>query len=1079
MPYNSPGMSFPQVITKTVVPPRSADLLHRERLTEFLHEHIDRKLIFIAAPAGYGKTSLLVDFAHETDLAVCWYSLDPNDRDLRVFVEGLTASIGRRYPGFGEETLRALEATLSLGGDVLAIAGTLVNEMVAAIPEWFVLILDDFHHVEDVPEVTAVVSGLLTYQPEHCHLIIASRTVPGTLPFIPLAARSEVVGLGQDDLRFTPEEVKALLLQDPQRRLPAGEAERLADASEGWITGILLASFALERGRDLWARARASGRPLYEYLAEEVLASQEPQMRTFLLASSTLHEMTAELCEAALGLEEAASWLTEAERRNLFIRRIDQEEERFRYHGLFREFLQARLRKEQPETFRGLHHRAAKWFEQLGRPETAAEHYLLADRSEESARVIAEAAGRLLQEGRLKTVIDWAERLSEEALRRWPALALAAAKAASRVGQMEQAIRWLELAEAAFRARREPRALGMALTAHALVAFNLGSYRDGEQLAQEALETLPGPQRPADVAVEALRGQGLCLNRLGKYEDAERRLREALELCQGLGEPHREVLIRTGLAACFHSQGRLEEAVEALRTVVAAARELGSPSYLAEALNDLAYNLYLLGDYVGALRALQEALETAERVGHRYVEAFAQVSLGEVLRDLGDPRTAIEHLERGIDLADELENVFLAAYAREAMSLAYLRLGDVASARAAAAEAVERARRQEMPVQLARHQATMGLIEVEAQQTATGLSHLREAVESLGRSSNRAEARRAQLFLAYGLHRTGDEATSQDVVRSAVKAYLAAGQLCRLLVEAWPVWSLLEQLAGQTEDPLLAEVEKAARDFRSRARNALRWWGERAPPALPTFRAYGFGIGRVERDGVPIPASEWPTATARHLFFYLLSHPPRTRDQIGADLWPDLRQSRLPGTFHNTKYRMQQALGVNPVAYEDGLYSLREDLDIWYDVAEFERLLERARRSPRPKRIRYLRRAVSLYRGDFLEGCYADWCIARREALRRQFLEATAELAEEWLQRGRFDDAIALLRRGLEVDNLREDFHRGLMRAYASKGQIDEAIAQYRRCAQILDRELSVEPAPETEELFRAIREGRFPAKAP
>jgi len=279
------------IITKTLTPSRPADLVRRERLLDFLHEHIDRKLIFIAAPAGYGKTTLLVDFAHETDLTVCWYSLDATDRDLRTFIEGLLASLRRRYPGFGKETQSVLEASVSLGEDVLSIAGTLINEMVAAIPEWFVLILDDFHHVEDAFEVTRFLSTLLTYQPEHCHLIIASRTVPGTLPFISLAARGEVEGLGPADLRFTPEEIRRLFDQDPSLRLSPEEVERLTIESEGWIAGILLARHALNRRGDLWARARASGCPLYEYLASEVLEGQEPPIQAFLLASSTLEEM--------------------------------------------------------------------------------------------------------------------------------------------------------------------------------------------------------------------------------------------------------------------------------------------------------------------------------------------------------------------------------------------------------------------------------------------------------------------------------------------------------------------------------------------------------------------------------------------------------------------------------------------------------------------------------------------------------------------------------------------------------------------------------------------------------------------
>ena len=1062
------------IITKTLTPSRPADLVRRERLLDFLHEHIDRKLIFIAAPAGYGKTTLLVDFAHDTDLTVCWYSLDATDRDLRTFIEGLLASLRRRYPGFGEETQSVLEASVPLGGDVLSIAGTLINEMVTAIPEWFVLILDDFHHVEDASEVTSFLSTLLAYQPEHCHLIIASRTVPGTLPFISLAARGEVEGLGPADLRFTPEEIRRLLDQDPSLRLSPEEVERLTIESEGWIAGILLARHALNRRGDLWARARASGRPLYEYLASEVLESQEPPLQAFLLASSTLEEMTPTLCEQVLGLEEAEERLRQLERRNLFVDRVSEKEDHFRYHALFREFLQAQLKQDDPRAFRDLHRRAAAWFEQAKEPSRAAQHYMTIGEPMKAARALDGMAESLLRAGRLKTLVEWAERLPEEALRAHPRLALFAAKAASRVGKIDQTRRWLDIAEGTFRLQEQGRMLGMALAARALVAFNQGAYTEAAQQAEEALQVLAAAGPASEALVEALRVQGMCLVRMGRFEEAEEKFHQALERCQDLKDPHREVLIRAGLAACLHSQGRVEEAAEMLKIVVAASRELGSPGYLAEALNDLAYNLYLLGDYVGALQTLQEALTTALRVGHRHVEAFVRVSLGEVLRDLGDPGAAKDHLERGVAIAEAAGNVFLLAYGLEALALTHLRSGDLDQALERIQKALEQADREEAPVLSSRYRATLGLIQVQKGQIQEGRATLEKACSLLEQTGARQEVGRARLYLAYALHRAGEATAAREMLHQAAAEYSGVGGRHRLLIEGQPVWPFVEKAAGDLDEPTLKQALEAASHFRAAAQEALRYWAAQTTPSPPSLRAYGFGPSRVERDGVPIPASEWVTSTARHLFFYLLSHPPRTRDQIGADLWPSLRSSRLPGTFHNTKYRMQQALGVNPVVYQEGRYLVRDDLEIWYDVWEFERLLERARRSPMPKRVRYLRKAITLYEGDFLEDCYADWCASRREILRQQYLEAVGEVATWWVDRARLDDAIEVLRRGLAVDNLREDFHRLLMEAYARKGRIDEALAQYRRCVEVLERELSIEPSPETVALFNAIREGRF-----
>jgi LuxR family maltose regulon positive regulatory protein len=1069
--------TFP-IVTKIVVPPRSSDVLHRERLLDFIHENIDRKLILVSAPAGYGKTTLLVEFTHETDLAVCWYTLDSTDRDPRVFVEHLLASLEHRFPGFGQQTRPVLEAGAPLSSGAIEAVGTLVNEMVERIPGWFVLVLDDFQQIENAPDSAGIMTTLLTYQPEHCHIIMASRTVPGTLPFISLAARGEVAGLGHDDLRFTVEEIRELFQQQQQVQMSLQEAERLASESEGWITAIVLTSHTPGRGMlDIWAQARASGEPLYDYLAGEVLNRQDPELRAFLLTSSTLEEMNPRSCSEALGLRGAEDWLSQLERRNLFVVRLGQERDHFRYHALFREFLQTQLARQAPARFADLHRQAAVWFEKEGQAEKAAEHYLTAGESAEAARVMDQAAQPLLRAGRLETVINWAERLPGEVLRSQPRLALAAAGAASRAGRSERVMEWLDLAEATLRERGDSDLLALGLAAQALVRHNQGRYIEGIRLAQEALSLIPlARAEGSEAAAEAHRVQGICLMRLGQFDDARQHLQIALEGSRRVGDVHREVLTQAGLAACLHSQGQFEEAIQAQRAVVATCRRLGSPGYLAEALNDLACNLYLLGHYGEALAALGEALETAQRVGHQSVEAFVLVSRGEILRDLGDTEGAIRDLTRGLEIAGDLGHTFLAAYGREALALSYLRLGDTEGALDLAQEAVSLGERQGAGGQSGRYLATLGVIQSEAGEVQQGAQTLEEGLALLMESGTEQDIARAQLLLARVLHQAGQSETAFEMLDRALAPYLDAGHGHRLYVEGHFATPLLEDAAAQGIGGRdLAAVLQKVGHFRAAARRALRQQEAMRPPSPPSLRVYGLGVGRTEKDSVPVPPSEWRTATARYLLFYLLSHPPRTREQIGADLWPDLRPTRLAGTFHNTKYRMQRALGMRPVQYEEGLYSISGELDIWYDVAEFERLLDRARRVPPPKAARCMRQAIALYRGDFLEDCYAEWCVARREALRRQYLEAVGKLADWLLRRHRPDEAIPLLREGLKTDTLREDFHRQLMRAHALNGQSEEAIAQYRRCTRTLKRELGVEPEAETAELARAIRKGLFP----
>jgi LuxR family transcriptional regulator, maltose regulon positive regulatory protein len=238
-------MISPRVVTKIVQPSRSRLLLHRSRLVDFLHQQIYRKLIILSGSAGYGKTALLVDFAHETNLPVCWYSLDASDRDPQVFLEYLIAAIYRRFPDVGARA-QAVRSSGAGSGDcnavteVTLVIGALITEIQENISDPFVIILDDYHTVAESEAINHIIDTLLLLLPEKAHLILSSRTLPAGLALTRLAVRQEVAGLGVSELQFTAEEIRILLSQNYQIELSSEQATEIAERSEGWIAGILL-----------------------------------------------------------------------------------------------------------------------------------------------------------------------------------------------------------------------------------------------------------------------------------------------------------------------------------------------------------------------------------------------------------------------------------------------------------------------------------------------------------------------------------------------------------------------------------------------------------------------------------------------------------------------------------------------------------------------------------------------------------------------------------------------------------------------------------------------------------------------
>jgi LuxR family maltose regulon positive regulatory protein len=372
---------------------------------------LERKLTLVSAPAGYGKTSALVDFARRNLAPVCWYTADARDRDLVPFVRYLVEAIGARFPGFGQRIREALTfPNGALFHDPSAVVTELSNEMLD-LDAPFVVVVDNYEALDGVFGIQTFVRRLLQVLPQNCHLVLSSRILPD-VPTILLNARRQLVSLTDRDLRFDSREVQALL-QLSHRKISEDHAHAIAANSKGWITGALLLAGLLHDKAALSAQ-RATAQT-YNYLAREVLRRQPSNIQRFLHASAVLREMTPRLCREALQIERADDLLAEvAERRGLFVTRFDGNGATYRYHDLFRGFLYEQLRQRDPARRAALHLRSAKWFEREHDGEEAIYHYLAAGAYPEAAALMEQAAMEWFTRGRVEALLRWAEALPEE-----------------------------------------------------------------------------------------------------------------------------------------------------------------------------------------------------------------------------------------------------------------------------------------------------------------------------------------------------------------------------------------------------------------------------------------------------------------------------------------------------------------------------------------------------------------------------------------------------------------------------------------------------------------------------------------
>jgi len=470
-------MDFPSIVkTKILLPRKHPTLLHRPRLVDFIHENIHRRLILVSAAAGYGKTSLLIDYAHDTNLPVCWYSLDEADRDVRVFLEHLVASIVQRFPTLARGRVASLLKSAQDHIQTEAILRAVVNDIHDSVKDYFAIILDDYQFVDESEEVNSAIIWLLDHLPESCCLIVSTRTTPH-FPLLRLVARQQVAALGNAPLRFTPKEIQQFLNQNHNLHLPDEQAEKLARESEGWITGILLSTHTLWKGLiETVMHWKEGEHRLFAYLAEQVFDQQEEELQDFLKGSSILEVMEADLCDQLLGIDNSREMLRVLEDRNLFINKLEGEPHTYRYHQLFQEFLRSRFQPDEKARLEVLHLKAGDLLRQRGDGLAATRHYVKARDYEEAARTIEGLANRLFSAGKLRTLADLIDSLPAEVTDNHPRLLLTRGMIRAERGEVSAAERLFQRAKRRFQGTGDMPGVARVLIREGILLHFRGEY---------------------------------------------------------------------------------------------------------------------------------------------------------------------------------------------------------------------------------------------------------------------------------------------------------------------------------------------------------------------------------------------------------------------------------------------------------------------------------------------------------------------------------------------------------------------------------------------------------------------------
>lgn len=1068
------------ILTKIKVPSRRKDVYRRQRLIDALHQNLHRKLTFISAPAGYGKTTLLIDFANDLDVKICWCRIGREDADLIPFAEYFIAAFRQVFPDFGKEVSQLLKNT-SGGLDPRSLGVELINEMVRHVTDYCVFFLDDFHIIGEIQPVVDLLETILEFLPDQVRLIIASRSVFG-IPSVNLYVRNDLATLSADDLRFRPQELKELVKRNYTIELSDEQVSDLAMRSDGWIIAMLLAIRTLESG--LIPQLNLPTQDLYTFLAEEVVNLLPDHLRKFLVGSSIFDEFSLASCNAVLQIDNADSYVHELESRNLFLLRseIGAGDFAYRYHQLFNEFLYKRLSESEPALKEALHRRASAWYAEAGEWEQAVEHLLAAGDRQGAAAWMDQVARSFFFAGRTNILARWIEALAvlPDMRRLAPLLVLNWAKVVIERGEFAAGEVLLDLAAEQLEARGDVYQLANLFVTKGMALVFQGMPAEAYIQAEQARSILVYTPRENYYQYQTDRLMGIALcgqNRLEEgiahLERAARGFRRLVE--SGSDELNRQAVhdlaeTMKDLSLSYFESGDVSRAENGFLEVLQIRRRLKSNlGALAISVNNVGYLYYQLGHYTAAWKANEEALVLANSIKHYVGMVHILNSRGDLLRDLDEWEPAEAAYMEAIKRADSTD--------QRALFYTYLGLSGLDMRRGNYHDA---------------------------------LYWLREGARSRGQSYEAPEyqVRLGEIYLMMGQYDMAYQTINLTLKawRSLTKptqeqtlAHFLLGATCFKLNRRAEALDCLEQaLAAAAElgyDQFLVVAARYARDY---LKYALRVLGEtpqmlnliRRVESFPTFaiiqeeapepaqvafyqmRIYGFGDGLVKINQEPIPQSDWRSANARNLFYFMVDKAGARKDEITTDLWPDFNPSQVNSNFHATLWRVRKALGTKEaIVIHNNRYVLNPSIPYWYDVAEFEQLIGDARLAHNQveRQVILLEKAVDLYQGDFLEGFDNLWANQRRQELQRAYLQALEKLAGWEYDKQRYENAMLYYERIIALDPFQDEIHLAIIRCLAAAGMPSAARSHYLYYKENLWNELQLQPEPALQEFYENL----------
>jgi DNA-binding SARP family transcriptional activator len=1073
-------MALPKIakITRPIL----TEVFPRKRLFEALDRSWKRPVTWIAGPPGCGKTTLVSSYLDARKLPCLWYQVDPGDADPATFFYYLGLAAREAVPrtrkplplltpeyrqGISTFTLRFFE-------DLFARLNPPLSPLQKRGKGGFVLVFDNYQEVpEDAPFHEIILNGLSRI-PEGIKTIMVSRREPPPA-LVRLQANHQMEILGWDKLRLTLEESGGIIRLRARQKQAKDTISLLHRAADGWTAGLVLILESVERGViEPQALGKLTPDEIFDYFGKELLDKTDRETQGFLLRTAFLPKMTPKMAEDLTGLPNARRILDALSRTHYFTEKRFHGEPVYQYHMLFREFLLSRAKENLSGEERSiLVYRAAALIEDSGQTEEAVPLFREAGRWNEMVEVIRKHASSMLQQGRNRSLAEWLNNLPKEILEGDPWLLYwmgeCQAPFDTQVGRL-----YFEKAFEKF--RTEKGGVGIFLSWAGIVNSVINEYKDFRPLDQwiAVLGELMGssaafPSEEVGLRVSSVMLLSLVLRHPHhpEIEEWAERLLALSESCPNISE---KIMGYARLAYHWVQMGEFQKGEMAIRRLKEFSRQRNIPPVrmITANFHESIYNRFA-GLHEECLKNVSAGLEQSQKIGS-YVEynwlLIHGIGSSLNVRDLETANTLLEQLKVSLNPNKPWEtNMYYLLRALEAL------------ARGKPGEAAIHAEMAQKFAGQVGAPNSLLIFHIVKAHVMHGLKKYQEADSHISSAAHLADRMGSKLYqfsilMAKALFAFdgGDQASGLALLKRALPIGREGGYYYSYINQPYGVARLCEKAleAG-------IEVEYVQEFIRR-----LNVLPEKPPLHLENWpwhlKINTLGSFELWRDGKAIhfarKAQQKPLSMLKALI--ALGGRGVREDEVADVLWPNVDGDMAYQSFRTTLHRLRQLLGnEKAVQVHEGQLAL-DDRACWVDVWAFERLLEQAeiqwKKGKAEEAAQLTERALEIYKGPFLRlDVKEPWTLSMNERLKTKFIFYTCRLGDHWQKAVQWEKAVKCYLRGLEIDDLSEEFYRSLMLCYQKLDRWAEAISAFRRCQRILSNTLHIEPSAQTQSIYKTL----------